>query len=88
MARYRVNTRFVFSGVFEVEADSRAEARELVMKECGLVMGGSIHTTLDDEEVDWDFDRSTSVSKQASAGKGAPLFNTTTAIRTESCSPA
>ena len=72
MARYRVNTRFVFSGMFEVEADSRTEARELVMKECGLdsrtearelvmkecglVMGGSIHTTLDDEEVDWDFD--------------------------------
>ena len=54
MARYRVNTRFVFSGVFEVEADSRTEARELVMKECGLVMGGSIHTTLDDEEVDWE----------------------------------
>ena len=51
MARYRVNTRFVFSGMFEVEADSRTEARELVMKECGLVMGGSIHT-----EVDWDFD--------------------------------
>ena len=39
MARYRVDTRFVFSGVFEVEADSRTEARELVMKECGLVMG-------------------------------------------------
>lgn len=56
MARYRVNTRFVFSGVFEVEADSRTEARGLVMKECGLVMGGSIHTTLDGEEVDWDFD--------------------------------
>ena len=56
MARYRVNTRLVFSGVFEVEADSRTEARELVMKECGLVMGGSIRTTLDDEEVDWDFD--------------------------------
>lgn len=39
-----------------MEADSRTEARELVMKECGLVMGGNIHTTLDDEEVDWDFD--------------------------------
>lgn len=56
MARYIVNTKFVFSGVFEVEAGSRTEARELVMKECGLVMGGNIHTTLDDEEVDWDFD--------------------------------
>ena len=45
MARYRVNTRFVFSGVFEVEADSRTEARELVMKECGLVMGGPLKGT-------------------------------------------
>ena len=56
MARYRVNTRFVFSGVFEVEADSRTEARELVMKECGLVMGGSIHTTLDDPLKGTDYD--------------------------------
>ena len=28
MARYRVNTRFVFSGVFEVEANSRTEAQQ------------------------------------------------------------
>lgn len=56
MARYIVNTKFVFSGVFEVEADSRDQARDIVMNDCGLVMGGDIHTTLDDEEVDWDFD--------------------------------
>ena len=28
----------------------------LVMDSCGLVMGGDIHTDLDDDEVDWDFD--------------------------------
>ena len=55
MAKYIVNTKFVFSGVFEVEADSLNQARDIVMNDCGLVMGGDIHTTLDDEEVDWDF---------------------------------
>ena len=55
MAKYIVNTNFVFSGVFEVEADSLDHARDIVMNDCGLVMGGDIHTTLDDEEVDWDF---------------------------------
>lgn len=54
--KYRVKTRFVFSGEFIVDADSRAEAKEMVQRECGLVMGGNIHTTLTDEEVDWDFD--------------------------------
>ena len=43
MARYYVKTKFVFSGVFEVEAFNREEAKELILKECGLVMGGDIH---------------------------------------------
>ena len=50
-----MKTRFVFSGVFEIKADSRDQARDIVMNDCGLVMGSDIHTTLDDEEVDWDF---------------------------------
>ena len=56
MATYIVNAKFIFSGVFEVEADSQDQARDIVMNDCGLVMSGNIHTTLDDEEVDWDFD--------------------------------
>ena len=56
MARYYVKTKFVFSGVFEVEAFNREEAKELILKECGLVMGGDIHTTLPDGEVRWNFD--------------------------------
>lgn len=56
MARYKVKTRFVFEGIFSVEAESRQEAKELVLKDCGLVMGSNIHTTLDDEDVDWNFD--------------------------------
>ena len=39
-----------------MEAENREEARQKVMDSCGLVMGGDIHTDLDDDEVDWDFD--------------------------------
>ena len=35
---------------------NREEAKELILKECGLVMGGDIHTTLPDGEVRWNFD--------------------------------
>lgn len=55
MARYIVNTQFTFSGVFEVEANSREQARDIVMNDCGFVMGGSIHTTDYESVVDWDF---------------------------------
>lgn len=56
MARYIVNTRFIFSGIFEVEADSRDQARDIVMNDCGLVIGGNIHTILDSDKVNWNFD--------------------------------
>lgn len=55
MAKYRVQTRFVFSGYFDVEADSLNEAESSVAEQCGLVLGGNIHTTLPDEDVDWNF---------------------------------
>lgn len=54
MARYIVNTRFTFSGIFEVEADNIEQAREIVMNDCGLVMG-SVHTT-NDSVIGWNFD--------------------------------
>ena len=52
---YRVRTQYVFEGVFEVVAESREEARQKVVQNCGLVMGGNIHSTLPDEEVNWAF---------------------------------
>lgn len=55
MARYKVITRFVFEGEFSVEADSRQEAKKIILEDCGLVLGGNIHTNLDDDDVDWDF---------------------------------
>ena len=53
---YRVRTQYVFEGVFEVLADSKEDARQKVLQNCGLVMGGSIHSTLPDEEINGAFD--------------------------------
>ncbi|WP_102285032.1 hypothetical protein [Metaprevotella massiliensis] len=52
---YRVRTQYVFDGVFDVVAKSKEEARQKVLQDCGLVMGGSIHSTLPDDEINWAF---------------------------------
>ena len=54
---YRVQTQYIFDGVFDVVAESKEDARKKVIQNCGLVMGGNIHSTLPDEEVNWAFDR-------------------------------
>jgi len=54
---YRVQTQYIFEGVFEVVAESREEARQKVLQNCGLVMGENIHCTLPDDEINWAFDR-------------------------------
>ena len=36
-------------------AESKEDARQKVLQDCGLVMGGSIHSTLLDEEINWAF---------------------------------
>ena len=38
-------------------AESKEEARQKVLQNCGLVMGGSIHSTLPDDEINWAFDK-------------------------------
>lgn len=55
MKKYDVKVRYAFEGTYTVAADDRDEAKRMVNEDCGLVLGGNIHTTLDDEEVDWDF---------------------------------
>ena len=52
---YRVRTQYIFEGVFDVVAESKEDARQKVLQNCGLVMGGNIHSTLPDEEVNWTF---------------------------------
>ena len=54
---YRVQTQYIFEGVFDVVAESKEDARQKVLQDCGLVMGGRIHSTLPDDEINWAFDR-------------------------------
>ena len=53
--KYRVKTQYIFKGIFEVLADSKEDAQQKVLQDCGLVMGGSIHSTLPYEEINWAF---------------------------------
>ena len=54
---YRVRAQYVFEGVFDVVAENKGDARQKVLQDCRLVMGGSIHSTLPDDEINWAFDR-------------------------------
>ena len=56
MKKIEVKVRYLFEGTYTIAADDRNEARTMVTRDCGLVLGGNIHTTLDDDEVDWEFD--------------------------------
>lgn len=56
MAKYDVRVRYAFEGTYKVVAEDRDEAESMVTEDCGLVLGGNIHTTRDDDEVtDWKF---------------------------------
>lgn len=55
MATFFVETRFTFTGTFEVKAKSKAEAIEFIEKHCGMVMDRGIHSTLPDDKIDWEF---------------------------------
>ena len=52
---YQVKVRYIFEGIYTMKAETREEAVEMVQKHCGLVMGGSIHTSPDQNVVDWTF---------------------------------
>jgi hypothetical protein len=54
--KFIVDSKFVFSGKFFIEAENREQAWEYVDEHCGLVIGGNIHSTLPPDQVDWDFD--------------------------------
>ena len=56
MKKIEVKVRYLFEGTYTVAAYDRNEARTMVTRDCGLVLGGNIHTTLNDDEVDWEFD--------------------------------
>ena len=53
---YRVKTQYIFKGIFEVLAENKEDAQQKVLQDCGLVMGGRIHSTLPNDEINWFFD--------------------------------
>jgi hypothetical protein len=53
--KFAVKTCFRFTGTFHVKAHSKAQAKKYVDKHCGLVIGGTIHSSLPAEYMDWDF---------------------------------
>ena len=55
MKTYTVKTQFIFKGNFYIKSDSKQQAKEFVLKHCGLVIGGDIHSSLPDDQVDWNF---------------------------------
>ena len=63
---YRVRTQYIFYGVFDVVAKNKEDARQKVIQDCGMVMGGNVHNTLPDDEINfssnalnnsWAFDK-------------------------------
>ena len=56
MEEFEIPTKFIFDGVFKVKAKSLSQAIEYVDKHCGMVIGvRGIHSSLPEEDVDWDF---------------------------------
>lgn len=54
--KYKIPVKYIFEGEFIITAESRKQAEADVREHCGAVLGGGIHSTLDDDDVDWDFD--------------------------------
>lgn len=53
---YEVATKFVFEGVFKIETENGTDALQKVAEDCGLVLGGNIHSSFPNDEVDWEFE--------------------------------
>ncbi len=55
-AFFPVRVQYIFEGTYVIKAESQKEANELAKTQCGLVMGGGIHSSLPEEDIDWEFD--------------------------------
>lgn len=53
MPTYRIPVRYVFNGVYTVEADNLVDAMSHIKDDCGCTLGEGIHSTVGN--VDWDF---------------------------------
>jgi hypothetical protein len=54
--KHNVDVAYVFHCRFEVDADDIQSARRMVLDHCGLTLGGGVHSSLPDYQVDWSCD--------------------------------
>jgi len=52
--KFRIPVRYIFTGEFFITAPSQAAAEKYAEKYCGVVLG-HVHSTLPDEDVNWNF---------------------------------
>jgi hypothetical protein len=52
---FKANVTFTFKGDVQVCAEDKEQAQRLLEAEFAMVNNGGVHTTIDDEEIDWDF---------------------------------
>ena len=55
MQTYKVKVVFMFSGEFEIKAESAQQAKEFAEQSCGMSIG-EINSSLPYNLVDWEFD--------------------------------
>jgi len=55
MPKYKVGVQYSLIGHYVIEADDMHEAYMKAMNDCGCVVSNGIHSSLPDDEVNWDF---------------------------------
>lgn len=56
MKKYKANVRFIFEGTVNVNAESKAEVRDIIAKHVHLCIGGHVHSSLHEEQIPgWEF---------------------------------
>ena len=55
--RYKAKVEYTFGGIVEIEAENEDQAKEYLSKHFGCVLSGNNpHTTMPDDDIDWEFD--------------------------------
>ena len=54
MPRYKVETKYTFTGYYIVEAENKFDAQKQVKDNCGMTCG-NISSSLSNEDCDWEF---------------------------------
>ncbi len=55
MNKYRIKVSYTFEGWFEINAVDEQQAHGIAERDCGLTIGGNIHTSNESQVVDWEF---------------------------------